>query len=60
MLGCLFPFVSGGRQVAQCRMQTDIVVEADDVVGDVPAGLGVVKPSREIPRLCRGECGHPI
>ncbi len=23
-------------------MQTDVVVEADDVVGDVPAGLGVV------------------
>ena len=39
---CHFPFVDGGRQIAQYRVQPHAVVEVDDVVSDVILGLGLV------------------
>ena len=42
MLYCGFAFIGRGRQVAQGRVQTDVVVEPDDVIGNVTARLGVV------------------
>ena len=39
---CLLALVSGGRQVAQGGVQADVVVEADDVVGNILGRFGVV------------------
>ena len=42
MFCCHVPLISGGRQIAQFRVQPHVVVEADDVLGDVARGLGMV------------------
>ena len=42
VLCCGLPLIRGGRQIALRRMQTDVVVEPDDVIGDVATGFGMV------------------
>ena len=39
---CHVPLLDGGRQVAQCCVQSLAVVEADDVVSDIIPGLGMI------------------
>ena len=42
LFSCRFEFIRIGRRITQCRVWTDAVVEADDVVGDVSDGFSMV------------------